>query len=407
MNNLQKIKLIIITAYYPPIISVASQRLHAIAKYVDKNIFNVYVIFPYSGQIDEKSSKGITLVPVKNKSIVSYAKFNKNTPYILHKLKALWNRILINLGISQYKGFENKVYSEIKKIIGNETFAIISSSPPIEVHKIAYNIKSKYPNCIWISDLRDAITGNPYILKNQRKNCFLIEQKILEYSDAITTVSTLIVNQLEIKNKRKMLIVEVRNGFDFESRIRIHFNEEFTMLYAGTFYAERTPYTFFKAVENLKNKGILENFRIILVGQTSGIKIPSILNSNVQKIDKVKYEESIKLMQLADTLLLIHPPSEYKGVYTGKLFDYLGSMRPIVALVDKTDVAAQLIEECNAGFIADFYDIEEIEKAIAEAYNLWKNKKTLPYNVHLIYFHHRAYQVKIFEHLIFDLRNGK
>jgi hypothetical protein len=82
-------------------------------------------------------------------------------------------------------------------------------------------------------------------------------------------------------------------------------------------------------------------------------------------------------------------------------------MRPIIALIDKTDVAAQLIEECNAGFIADFYNIEEIEKAIIEAYILWKNKKTLSYNNSLIQLHHRAYQVKIYEHLIYKLKNGK
>jgi len=406
MTNTKKTKLIIITAYYPPIISVASQRLQAIAKYVDKNIFDVYVIFPFSQMITE-TTEGVTLVPLRDKSIIRYAKFKKNTSYILHKLKALWNRLLINIGVSLYKSIETQAFSEVKRIVDNETFVIISSSPPIEVHNAAFKVKSQYKNCIWISDLRDALSGNPYIPKNQRKKHHAIEQQILKHADAITTVSMPIINQLETKNTRNIPIVEIRNGFDFEARLKIHFNEQFTMLHAGTFYANRSPYTFFKAVENLIIKGILKDFRIILLGQSSTVKIPSSLENYIEKIDKLNYKEAVKLMQLADALLLIHPPSEYKGVYTGKLFDYLGAMRPIIAIIDKTDVAAQLIEECNAGFIADFYNIEEIEKAIMEAYILWKNKKTLSYNNSIIQLHHRAYQVKIYEHLIYKLKNGK
>ncbi|NMC99606.1 MAG: glycosyltransferase family 4 protein, partial [Bacteroidales bacterium] len=138
---------------------------------------------------------------------------------------------------------------------------------------------------------------------------------------------------------------------------------------------------------------------------TSGVKIPDELFAFVERYDKVPYNDAINIIQNADGLLLIHPPTAYRGVYTGKLFDYLGAMRPIIAVVDKTDVAAELIKDCNAGFVADFNDIDEIKTAITETYKLWLNKQTLAYNQELILMHHRAYQVKILEHLIRQLYN--
>lgn len=404
MNKLKKTKLFIITAYYPPIMSVASQRLHAIAKYIDKYKYEVFVLFPYDNNIDS-DIEGVTLVPIRQQSWIRYARFDKNTSYLVHKLKALWNRLLINLGFSYFSGLKKSMSQAIEKFIDNEPFAIIASSPPVEVIQMGLSIKQRYPHARLLIDLRDALSNNTYIPKNQRNKHFFIEQEMLQKVDGIASVSRPIVADLEAKNFRNIPIVEIRNGFDFEARLRFHFNEQFTLLYAGTFYANRTPDTLFMALERLIDNNLLTNWRLIFVGQTSAARIPDKITPFVERLEKVPYQESIKLIQMADALLLIHPPSDYKGVYTAKLFDYLGAMRPIIGLLDKNDVAAQLIQECNAGFVADFYNIDEIEQAILSAYELWKNKQTLPYNASLIFLHHRSYQVKLFEHLIDTVLN--
>ena len=107
-------------------------------------------------------------------------------------------------------------------------------------------------------------------------------------------------------------------------------------------------------------------------------------------------------MRQADCLLLILPKVVQKGVYSGKLFEYLGCKRPILATVDKTDVAADLIQKCNAGFVADFDDVQEIEQCIEQAYTLWERKESLPMNDELIMWHHRKNQVKILNDLIIN-----
>ncbi len=398
-----KKQVIIISSYYPPIISVASNRIHAFAKYLDKNEFEVCVLFPYQQKVQQDDS-GIKIFPIKNTSFIRYASFDKNTTFFWHKLKALWNRILLFFNVSQTGDFQSKAYQVASSLIAkNNDTIVLTSSPHYENHLIAYNLKKKFPKIKWISDLRDALSNNPYIPKNQLEIHQNIEKIILSSADAITTVSLPIVENLQSKNYRNIPIIEIRNGFDFEARLRFHYNEQFTLVYAGTFYANRTPETFFNALQAIVKEQQISDFRLVFLGNTSGVRIPDEINTFVERYDKLPYNDAVKIIQKADGLLLIHPPTAYKGVFTGKLFDYLGAMRPIIAIVDKTDVAAQLIEECKAGFIADFNNIEEIKKAIMNAYNTWKNREVLPYNQSLIMMHHRAYQVKILEHLIRQL----
>ena len=105
-------------------------------------------------------------------------------------------------------------------------------------------------------------------------------------------------------------------------------------------------------------------------------------------------------MSESDINLLILPNNGRKGVFTGKLFDYLSVLKPILAIVDKKDVAATLINELNAGYVAEFDDIKEIEKMIILSVNNWVNKVHFDVDIDGVEKLHRKYQVKKLERLI-------
>tara|TARA_R110002072_G_scaffold20688_2_gene74814 strand:- start:16037 stop:16372 length:336 start_codon:yes stop_codon:yes gene_type:complete len=98
-------------------------------------------------------------------------------------------------------------------------------------------------------------------------------------------------------------------------------------------------------------------------------------------------------MNNADCNLLLVPPMEEKGRFTGKLFDYLSVEKPILAMIDKSDVGATLIKEHNGGVVTDFSDEVEIEKGIISVYELWKNKIFLPIDSDKTKTLHRKHQV--------------
>jgi hypothetical protein len=100
---------------------------------------------------------------------------------------------------------------------------------------------------------------------------------------------------------------------------------------------------------------------------------------------------------------MIHPPTEAKGIFTGKLFDYLSVEKPVLALVDTEDVAAALIEECKAGLAVDFYENDEICKAISDLIHRWENNEKFPFDSSKIKSLHRRFQVQKLDELMQEL----
>jgi hypothetical protein len=85
----------------------------------------------------------------------------------------------------------------------------------------------------------------------------------------------------------------------------------------------------------------------------------------VQVGPAVPRAESVRMQRESDVqlLLLWNDPGEV-GNYSGKLFEYLGSGRPILMMGYPDGVAAQLIKERNAGKVANTSD--ELAVALSE-----------------------------------------
>ena len=76
--------------------------------------------------------------------------------------------------------------------------------------------------------------------------------------------------------------------------------------------------------------------------------MPRNIAENVFQMKGVEHSEAIRMSLEADVLVIVHP-SGRKGVYTGKLFDYLPTNKPILGLCEPSDVIAGLLEETGAG----------------------------------------------------------
>jgi glycosyltransferase involved in cell wall biosynthesis len=212
----------------------------------------------------------------------------------------------------------------------------------------------------------------------------------------VTAVSKPILDGFEsIFQSTKCQFLEIRNGFDHDVKPITVQNESFTIVYAGTFYGRRKPDVFFKALLELKsNNELPQQLKIHFIGTHHNFSIPNEFASNIQFIPQITNEEVVGLLSSADCQLLIHPPSSAKGIFTGKLFDYLSVERPILAIVDPNDVAADLIQTCSAGYIADFNSQEEITNGLRNCIKLWSKKESLNYNHSEIQSLHRKHQVQ-------------
>jgi glycosyltransferase involved in cell wall biosynthesis len=406
MKSENKIHVILLSVYFPPILSVASNRMIAFAKYLDKDKFNVSVVTLYSdGSENVELPENVKVYYVKNSQFLKLATFKKHSSYLVHKLKALWNKIIISLNIPEYSSWQKGAYKKLKEIIEHDSQTIVIASFPVEEPlEVAIKIKAEFPEVKFIADLRDALSANPFVNEQIRSRYDNLEKRVLKSADIITTVSEPIIDDLKIKSTNsKIIFSEIRNGFDFKPGSIKKANNKFTITYAGTFYADRNPSHFFNALNSLIETKQIETPIVNFLGVSGGIIIPKVLKNTVNCFERVEYEQIIPKLKSSDALLLVQPGNGFKGLFSGKIFDYLGAMRPIIAAIDKNDVAAKLISDCNAGFVASFDNENEIANAILSAYKLWKNNESLKFNEELILEHHRSMQVLKLNQLILSL----
>jgi hypothetical protein len=195
--------------------------------------------------------------------------------------------------------------------------------------------------------------------------------------NAIATVSAPLVALFQKDFPEVQNVMEVRNGFnhDFQRNLEApeFFNGQFTIGYFGTFYGARKPHTFLAGMEMWLQFHPDRAVQFRIVGAHRNFDIPKSLTRNVVLSPPLKYAQAIEEMSKMHLNVLIHPVNGQKGVFTGKLFDYLSVQRPIFGCVDPEDVAAQLISEAKAGYVASFDEPEIIALQLENAYQDWKN----------------------------------
>lgn len=94
------------------------------------------------------------------------------------------------------------------------------------------------------------------------------------------------------------------------------------------------------------------------------------LDQTVEFKGYLPHRESIALLIGADLLWLVIDPSEGKTVATGKLYEYLGAKKPILANVPEDGAAARLINETKTGVVISFNDTRSIVEYILACYKI-------------------------------------
>ena len=376
-------------------------RMKAFVLYLDHDHYRIS-LFSLGLQKDaaiEEASWGM-IYRVKNTALLPSFPTVAGEPHLMHYIKVLWNKGVQTLQPFELKDWSNKVGSLISRVHESDPIDIvISSYAPLEAHMAALGFLGNYKNVPWITDMRDEMSLNPHVNHTMRSTLRKMESKINERACAVTTVSEPILNDFKKLLPKVKRQIEIRNGFDHDLKRETNFNEVFTIVYAGTFYGQRKPDTFFEGLKSIVSTDKIEVI-IKFIGTHRNFVIPPELEESCVFFPKMPIWEALQHMALADANLLVLPPVSGKGVYSGKIFDYLSVQKPIIAIVDLNDVAAHLINELKAGFCADFSDITQIKSAITAAYNMWKERKLLMMEPEKIASLHRRVQVQKLQSLI-------
>jgi len=145
------------------------------------------------------------------------------------------------------------------------------------------------------------------------------------------------------------------------------------MTYAGTVYSTRVKEmkTFLQALAVFYEKNPVARLKVKFVGNCKAIETTALdlglCNGRVSFIPWLSRRRALETMAESDVLLLItgnSPVDKYSS--PGKLFDYLGLGKPILAIVPEGETT-RILGEVGGTVVAKPGDIESITQAIGIA----------------------------------------
>ena len=282
---------------------------------------------------------------------------------------------------------------EAKKIIQREHIdAIYSSSPPYTCAVIARKVH-RTTNVPWVAGFRDPWTG---FLSTPAR--WILPKKLDEYlerscyEDAtrveVAWQGILLDLQKKYPDISTKKVVHLPNGFDSADYPPITYrrNDKFTITYAGSMYGVRNPKSFLQAVANLIKAGKIDRSKIELkfIGRFGSEVLDMFqeeaVASVVKTIPYLPHGESIVHLMTAEALLLV--VDDYSGgeeIVPGKVYEYIGARRPIIALGHEGAVA-ELLRATRSGRVAPNNDVAAIEHIVLEYYTdyLYNKSKFSP-----------------------------
>lgn len=270
------------------------------------------------------------------------------------------------------------------KIIRKEKIDLIfSTSLPNTNHLIGLILEErcKIP---WVADFRDPWTQNPYldypkpVLKIEES----MESAVIRNADKVTTINSFYTKSFALKysDQSRAKFVTITHGFDIEDfqGTSVKAIDKFTITHVGTLYGLRRVTSFLEAISELvsENKNLKKDLKIKLIGRVGKVVKKVVQQRGLENIVEisgyVSHKKALEHLLGSSALLLVTGSSQE---ITGKLPEYLGVGKPILALGAKSGTAAKIIRSTGTGLTVHPDDKSEIKNTIRHFYHLYRKDK--------------------------------
>jgi glycosyltransferase involved in cell wall biosynthesis len=377
-------KVLIVAYYFPPFGGAGVQRTLKFVRYLPESGW-LPAVLTVQGQVAHPRDPSLEAEIPQNVSVNRTRALLLPSwfPWRLRNFVARW--LLL---VDQQLGWFPFAVRRAREIISQERIeAIYTTSAPPTAHLIGLWLK-KRTALPWVADFRDPWLGSPsirYPTPLHERAIGWLEGHVTGAADHIVVVSepmrqALLSRHDQLDPERASTLPNGYDPEDFEQSEPLGQEcDRLGIVYAGSFYAQaRTPHSFLRAVRTVLNDGGIppQKLRIRLVGnvgQACKEQIQALgLGDVVQITGYLPHLQSIGYLLGADLLLLIvgsGPGSE--AVFTGKLFEYLAAGKPILALAPP-GVAADLVQEAQAGVVVSPENVEAIATQLVDAYQRWQ-----------------------------------
>lgn len=291
-------------------------------------------------------------------------------------LRALQSLLLVPDGLAGWaRAAERAAAARIER---GGIDALWTTSPPESAHLAGLGLKRRF-GIPWIADFRDPWVGRatyraptPWHDRAHRR----LEGAVIEGADRVTMVSEAMIGAYRLRYPRvpAARFELLPNGFDPDDWARAEAlagsrgdggagggagsaAARFTLLHAGQLAHRPTVRTLLAAARQLldADPSLVERLRLVFLGGNEELDRPGLERAGIARLvelrDSAPHHEALAAMRAADALLLLgHGGAGDALIYTGKIYEYLTSGRPVLAILDEGP-ARDLLSAAGGGHV--------------------------------------------------------
>lgn len=396
-------KVLIVTYYWPPAGGPGVQRWLKFSKYLPEFGIQPIIYKPKNPSypiLDFSLEVSPEVVVLEKPIFEPYAMANFlskddtktiSSGIIKSKARQSWSEQLMlyirgNFFIPDARNFWVKPSVDYLKeyVSNNQIDTIITTGPPHSMHLIGKALKQANPNLQWIADFRDPWTTIGYhsalklTVSSQVKHKAL-EKEVLDSADQLIVTSSQTKGEFETKTKTPVEVIT--NGFE-DTPMYVELSENFTVSHVGSLLNDRNPKVLWEVFAELIEEDLVfkDFFELKLIGKVSDSVLESAYQSGLKKfvsiIGYLDHKDAVESQESSQMLLLIEiNKPENKSIIPGKIFEYLASRRPILAIGPKGWDVNQIISETHSGKCFNYDEKTSLKSYVKEAFKAFLNGK--------------------------------
>lgn len=392
-------KVLVIAYYFPPLGLSGVQRTLKFVKYMSPHGWQPTVIT--TGNIAYYAHDK-SLLNELNKldiNVIRTSSFDPNT--ILskfgtvkmpgEKIRKVLNMLSQTFFIPDNKiSWSKKAFDIASEVLSKEKYDVIFvSAPPFSAFKISAKLKKKFDIPL-VVDYRDLWYKSYFAFYPTPLHSYL--HKRMEYS-SLKAADKVIVTNRKIKEKLlniyKFLtfddVVIIPHGFDPEDFSIIKpipkTTDKMIITYSGIFLEYNSPKYFLEAFKQItvERPDIASKIELHFVGHLRKENQHLVKKLNLEEFVKdfgyMNHDEAVRKILSSDVLwFMIGRKRNIDAILPGKMFEYFGSGKPVIACVPE-GAAKSAATEYGASFITEPEDVNAIKEAIFKVYQLYINKQ--------------------------------
>jgi glycosyltransferase involved in cell wall biosynthesis len=269
-------------------------------------------------------------------------------------------------------------------ITAHQIDTIITTGPPHSLHLIGLQLKQKHA-LKWVADFRDPWSQIGYHKKLKLSSFAQKKHKKLEAA-VLQTADQLVVTSLKTKTLFLELtttpVLVLTNGFDFEVTTDSTLDSKFTLSHIGSLHEGRNPSVLWRVLSELiaESEAFATAFQLNLIGNISEEVMDALkrfgLQNHICNRGYVPHNTLLEYQKKTQLLLLIEEDSkETEYIIPGKLFEYMASKRPIIAIGPDVSDIEKIINQTRSGTYFRYDEATPLRAQIAQHFEAYKTKQ--------------------------------